>query len=863
MNKVQIENKLNELFKNHRIIFWNDSESEFSELILDLDINEVGILFPDDIGQFKTKCLIEIENPRQKYLIYSAKSEPKLEDDWLLDIRLYSYQFRADRSSLIVAELGLREHYLRDHIKKRSVFFASKERFSKLKNFIKPDDLAKTIDREMIAVCAGSDTYTMNDIVCALFCSMSKEGGLDTIPSGWKNIEKFELKNIFWELICETFNYRSDNPTLRDFLTYLFVTDLSVALHSDCPASLKQFCIEPGSNAVVLLNAWRDSQKKMESYDKLSEELSEVLDVEHHIEGLTIEDLQDVQTFFVIEKICAIRLKEKIIQATSNDQLDKVVNCAKKRCDMHWANRNISSDYINREAFASVYTAIEYMAEFLSLKYSKSQGFSSPSHKDIFHNYTKEYYLFDQLYRLFHEHAAIAAQKGWDILKELGNQMDDMYENWFLTGLSLEWEKHVSLADWKIEGIENQYSFYETYPEPAMGEKRSTAFVVISDAFRYEAAEELKTNLNSRYRFSAELKSMLGVLPSYTDLGMASLLPHTELTYDSKGRVLVDGELSNSLEQRNNLLKKVKGVAIKAEDFISMNRTEAREFICDKQIIYVFHNKIDAIGDVAKTERGTFDAVRDSIRELENIVSFAINSLQAKYVFVTADHGFIYNRKNPDDVDKYKVSDTIDKKTIIKMNKRFILGSYIPIHQEALQGICSNTAGVLKEKDMPFMIPRGLSRFYFTGGARFVHGGMSLQEVVIPVIAVTQLRGRAKEKTREGVVGIQILGAQHRITTEKYRVHFLQLDSVSERVKALSVKVGIYDDESLISDIKTVTFDSQSNDISERDKEAVLTLKNQIYDPEKSYRLIVRDIKTNIEVNAVNVKIDRAFTSDF
>lgn len=863
MNREQIENKLNELFKDNCIIFWNDSESEFSELISDLDINDSEILFPDDIGKLKTKYLIEIEKPHQKYLIYLAKSEPKFEDDWLLDIRLYSYQFRADRSSLIVDELGLREHYLRDHIKKRSAFFASKERFTKLKSFIRPDDLAKTIDQKMIAVCAGSDTDTINDIVCSLFCSMSKEGGLNATPFGWKNIEKYDLKDIFWELVYETFLYRSDNPTLRDFLTCLFVTDLLVALHSDYPASLKQFCIDPGGNAVVLLNAWRDSQKKMEFYDKLSEELSEVLDIEHHIGGLTIEDLQDVQTFFIIEKICAIRLKEKIIQAISNDQLNEVVSCAKKRCDMHWANQNIFSDYINREAFASVYTAIEYMAEFLSLKYSKSQGFSSPSHKDIFHNYTKEYYLFDQLYRLFHEHAAIAAQKGWDILKELGNQMDDIYENWFLTDLSLEWEKHVSLVDWKIEGIENQYSFYETYPKPAMGEKRSTAFVIVSDAFRYEAAEELKTNLNSRYRFSAELKSMLGVLPSYTDLGMASLLPHTKLSYDSKGRVLVDGELSNSLEQRDNLLKKIKGAAIKAEDFMSMNRTEAREFIRDKQIIYVFHNKIDAIGDVAKTERGTFDAVRDSIRELENIVSFAINSLQAKYVFVTADHGFIYTRKSPDDVDKYKVSDTIDKEAVIKMNKRFILGSYIPIHQEALQGICSNTAGVLKEKDMPFMIPRGLSRFYFTGGARFVHGGMSLQEVVIPVITVTQLRGRAKEKTKEGVVGIQILGTQHRITTEKYRVRFLQLDSVSERVKSLSVKVGIFDDESLISDIKIVTFDSQSSDISERKKEAVLTLKNQTYDPEKNYRLIIRDIKTNIEVSAVNVKIDRAFTSDF
>ena len=863
MNKVQIENKLNELFKNYRIIFWNDSESEFTEVLSDLDLTDVEILCPGDIGQFKTKYLIEIENPNQKYLIYSEKTEPKYEDDWLLDIRLYSYQFRADRASMIVADLGLREHYLCDHIKKRIAFFASKERFSKLKSFIRPDDLERKIDRKMIAVCAGSDTDTMNDIVCTLFYSMSNEGGLNATPSGWKNIEKFDLMDIFWGFVYETFCYKSDNPTLCDFLTCLFVTDLSVALHSDCPASLKQFCIDPGANAVILLNAWRDSQKKMESYDKLSEELSEVLDIEHHIGGLTIEDLQDVQTFFIIEKICAIRLKEKIIQAISNDQLGEVINCAKKRCDMHWANRNISSDYINREAFASVYTAIEYMAEFLSLKYSKSQGFSSPSHKDIFHSYIKEYYLFDQLYRLFHEHAAIAAQKGWDILKELADQIDDIYENWFLAGLSSEWEKHASLADWKIEGVENQYSFFETYPEPVAGENKSTVFVVISDAFRYEAAEELKNNLNKRYRFSANLTSMLGVLPSYTSLGMASLLPYRELSYNPKGQVLVNGELLNSLEQRDVFLKKIKGAAIKAEDFITLKREEARDFIRDKQIIYVFHNKIDAIGDVAKTEEGTFNAVRDSIKELENIISFAINSLQAKYVFLTADHGFIYTRKNPNDLDKYKVSDSVDKEAIIKMNKRFILGSYIPIHQDALQGMCSSTARVLKEKDMHFMIPRGLSRFYFTGGARFIHGGMSLQEVVIPVICVTQLRGKAKEKTRESTVGIQILGNQHLITTEKYRVQFLQVDSVSERVKSLSVKVGFFDGEVLISDIKTVSFDSQSNDISERQKEAILTLQNRIYDPKKVYRLIVRDNKTNIEVCSVDVKIDRAFTSDF
>ena len=53
----------------------------------------------------------------------------------------------------------------------------------------------------------------------------------------------------------------------------------------------------------------------------------------------------------------------------------------------------------------------------------------------------------------------------------------------------------------------------------------------LTDAMKlYEAAQELTQVLNGTYRFAAELTSQLGVLPSYTKLGMASLLPHQTLT---------------------------------------------------------------------------------------------------------------------------------------------------------------------------------------------------------------------------------------------------------------------------------------------------------------------------------------------
>ena len=133
MNKEKIQNKLGELFAQHRIVFWNDPDRDFEELLPSLGLSNVEILLADTIGQLKTKVILEIENPQGKFLVYSSAPEPQVEADWLLDIRLYSYQFRADAASLIVEELGLQHHQLREHIAKRSKFFGSQRGLRSLK----------------------------------------------------------------------------------------------------------------------------------------------------------------------------------------------------------------------------------------------------------------------------------------------------------------------------------------------------------------------------------------------------------------------------------------------------------------------------------------------------------------------------------------------------------------------------------------------------------------------------------------------------------------------------------------------------------------------------------------------------------
>ena len=124
------------------------------------------------------------------------------------------------------------------------------------------------------------------------------------------------------------------------------------------------------------------------------------------------------------------------------------------------------------------------------------------------------------------------------------------------------------------------------------------AFVIISDAFRYEAAQELAQELNGKYRFEATLTSQLGVLPSYTALGMASLLPHKTLAYKPNGDVLVDGKPTSSTEQRDEILEAVGGMACKADDLLAMKKDEGREFVKDRRVVYIYHNTVDAVGDV-------------------------------------------------------------------------------------------------------------------------------------------------------------------------------------------------------------------------------------------------------------------------
>src|SRR4051812_27778143 len=280
----QINTALERLFyeEGQRIVFWNDPDQEFQSTLPFIMLDGVTTLRLDKVGALEVKIRLERDEATGKFLLYAPTEEPDYEDDWLLDIRLYSRSFRADRASILLQKLGLVNQSLRTHIAERRKFFDAKDRLQKVKNLVLPDDAAGDLDRKMIAVVLRADQPELFSLVRTAFHAWTEAGAeidLDNPPAVWGQVEKFDLDVPFWQMVKATFGYDEENPALKNFLLRLVLTDYAHHLKGDVPLALRGLLLPRTgwSNAVVCLAQWRDSSSKGASYDRLSAEAAAIL----------------------------------------------------------------------------------------------------------------------------------------------------------------------------------------------------------------------------------------------------------------------------------------------------------------------------------------------------------------------------------------------------------------------------------------------------------------------------------------------------------------------------------------------------------------------------------------------------------
>lgn len=824
---MDIKEKLPQLFENERVIFWYDKDQEFTKDFENLEIPEVEKVKIEN-NEFGIKYKILKENPEGKFLIYSDQPKPEDHKNWLLDQLLANYEFSAERSTQITQELGLgieRKPLIEEHIK----FLNNKQRLERAKEYIDPSGSDDQIKLILTTVAVGAQPEFEN-ILYELFKELSNDSS-----DKYESLQKYNLKQYFWEQIKRRFNYESSHPTIKDFLHELLINSLASVLNTNAEKRLT-------TQAGLFLNHWMDNSRYGRDFEELSKKVEKEINLEEKIEEVDYTELINNDTFRAVERKILNGLIRDVLNETRGYK--EISSIIKARVNRYWYKE-----------FSNIYEAIHsaaYLIDFIN-----KNNFKIENLKQGIEGYTGKYYLIDYHYRKYVMNARTSEQ--FQVLNELSDKIEKVYLNGFLEKINHIWQKKVDEMDeWQIEGIVSQKEFYSKYVKQYPQENKKI-YVIISDGLRYESAVELNARLQQRDRFNSKIGHMLSSIPGYTQLGIASLLPHKSLRIKEDNYVLVDNIVSSS-NNRTRILRNdyQRSIYVSSDEIMSKTRDEGREFVKDYDIIYVYDNSIDATGDSFKTENEVFQKTENAFYRIEQIIR-QILQFNGTNILITADHGYLYQNS---DIQSTCLMEPPKQNNNDGYERRFALGKKL---NETNFTKKFTAARLHLDGDYEVLFPNSINRFRKQGGGlRYVHGGTSLQEIVIPVIEFNKKRVSDVSK-----VNIDIIREPSKITTNKIKIHFYQTEPVKEKVLARDIKAAFYSkDGKKISNEVFITFDSIEEDARAREVSENFQFTSDVsnYKNEEIYLILREPVEGTNQFNdfkkeAIPVKI--SFTDDF
>lgn len=832
LNLKQITDKLNAEFATEvrKLIFWYDAGAEFSFDIDTIEMENAKVLKLDRDNQFYIKYFLEREDTSTNYLIYAPFAKPALKENHLADTIRYSKEFFADRASLLAVDLGIDEKYkpvLQHYIK----FFGSKERTQKFYDLEIENFSKSIIETALMSVICKTKIVSFEEIVRTVITEDDLESNRYLTE-----FEKFDLLQPFWKMCEETFGYTDVVPSLNKLVYTLFVTYTSKVIRTELPQAWKNYCAYKSGNIIAFLDSLMNSLIFKINFDVLSDMVYSTLSGDTVLDKINVSDYAELELF---KKTDVFILKWLIDRLESEDTAAKlngysIPELCKLRRKMHFGQMYYSHYYILENAYYLIMAA-----RFEPQK----------THSDIWKSYATKDYVVDQKYRYFYYHYDLLTNNTpYEGLRDL---IENIYTNRFLDPLSVAWNRAFSECKGDT-GLIKQQEFYNKFVRHA----KERVVVIISDALRYEVGQSLLKKLTADEKCNASMNMMQSVLPSYTRFGMSALLPHKGLSMSADYKVLLDGKTCDDLKSREQVLQSFvpNSRTIQFDDIKTMKIADLKEIFTGQEVVYVYHNQIDARGDKLNTENEVFTACEEAIEEIHMMIKRLTSANNTRFI-ITADHGFIYKR------DKLAESDKIvgfDKK------EAFVGRRYVVSNEAVLaDGIGSISLGDVLGNDDERIIsfPVGSDIFKVPGGGlNFVHGGPSLQEMLIPVIDVKT----SKSHTETKAVSIALVSLIHKITNLTTNLDFIQTESVTDVNKETTYKVFfITGDNEKISNDNIYVADKKDEDASKRVFRLKFTFKNKKYDKTRKYYLVAYDEKNALEVLRHEVQMDLAFADDF
>lgn len=291
--------------------------------------------------------------------------------------------------------------------------------------------------------------------------------------------------------------------------------------------------------------------------------------------------------------------------------------------------------------------------------------------------------------------------------------------------MATQFSKALQDAGWAIERVMHQTRIFPDVIQPMTGR----VAYILADALRFEMGVELAEKLQGAQ--SLTLRAAIAALPTVTSVGMAALLPDASRTFSV---VEHNGKLAARIEQavlpglterkRHTVSRVPDAVDLTLDEVLHRSASWLKKKVADSSLVVVRSQEIDALGETG------FGSIAQGMQTVVGNIARAVGKLARVGVegfVITADHGYVFGL--PKD-DAMKIEPPMGQ--AVEFNRRCWVGrgGMTPSASVRVPG-----SHLGYDTDLDFVFPVGLGVFKAAGSLTYLHGGTSLQEVVIPVLS--------------------------------------------------------------------------------------------------------------------------------
>lgn len=796
----KIRNKFKEI--NTPILLFFDAEQEYREEVLNI-IDEDFKVFEVKENYFRIKYEVEILNVDSKILLYHPFERPTTKG--LKDYPLTDLLFANEE--LLVDESG-------DIITKYAIHHSHAPLLMQYKRFVK----ANKYQSKLLPVLTANpfNPYKFQNAIISLLLNEKKVGRdnfnlirifeiINESAEQWekqiKVLQKEKLVDIVIELIHKTTHIKVQDikgASLQSLflkLKYNALTRYIKEVNAQDPYKSIKISDEISLSKIELFfKEWEDDVHKSTSLDNVLQGLGSSVDETKVIAAYGTKVEFGLQTSHIIQY--------------ELDQVADIVNDKPAE-----ALEIISGWQVDQKLVESFGVAIDFLkntAKFYNLRKNYSD-FDFNYIEDYIQKYESELYGLDNYYRqAYTAYQALDRELDAHTYQAVFMRLNKDYDQ-YLIDLNQSWLEILAEKNFDLNQaqVPKQYNFYTDF----LATNAHKKVVIISDGFRYELAKDLALELKSDVQNAIDLKGMLASIPSYTNLGMSNLLPNSGIEAvigtDSID-YSINGVKTNS-SNREKILQMVEpdSLVLDYASFMRLSIADQREVLKPARLIYIYHNWMDNIGDKRSSEYYTFEAVAQCIDQLKLLIKKLYNSLNIYNVYVTADHGFLFNYNKIKENSRQVFPSVV---TCLKEHTRFCLTNESTKSKDVFQLALSSTTNI--QSDVAVILPKGINRFKKLGGfgVQFVHGGASIQELIVPVLSLSR-----KRNTKHEDVTFKRFDQLKTLATSSAKFKLIQEQVVGDSFQAITLSIGLYDlNNQLISNEVELSLNAVSVQPSDR-----------------------------------------------